>query len=95
MMAEYIDRNELLDRIRGSGYAAGIKDNLLAMAIMIPVADVQSAKHGAWKYVYDEDEDIFFHRKWYCSACGQYNTYGETSFCPQCGAKMYRGNKDE
>ena len=43
---------------------------------------------GEWKEVYDENEDRYFKIKFYCSACGNWQTYGKTNFCMNCGAKM-------
>ena len=41
------------------------------------------------KWIVDKDVT----RSWdmvrfYCSACGDWNTYGKTKYCPECGAKM-------
>lgn len=57
------------------------------------LADVQEAeeeqepKTGHWR------EDIDNNRKWdrvrfYCSECGDWQTYGKTHYCPNCGVKM-------
>ena len=51
-------------------------------------ADVEEVKHGEWKEIIDEKEDLFFRQKFYCSACGEWNTYGMTAYCPKCGARM-------
>lgn len=49
----------------------------------------------------EEEPYPMFRRRFYCSACGNWNTYGMTSFCPDCGARMenasnyeYRPNYD-
>lgn len=52
-------------------------------------------KEEEWKEVWDENEPIFFRRKFYCSACGDYNTYGKSDYCPNCGAKMKRERSEE
>lgn len=49
-------------------------------------------KTGTWR------KDIDNSRRWdrvrfYCSECGGWQTYGETDFCPLCGAKMERKGK--
>lgn len=49
-------------------------------------------KSGEWTEVYDADEDPFFRRKFYCSCCYKWNTYGQSDYCPHCGAKMEVGN---
>ena len=43
---------------------------------------------GEWIDLYDEDDKPFFKRKYLCSACGHWNTYGKSKYCPNCGAKM-------
>ena len=45
-------------------------------------------KRGKWIDRYDEDDKPFFKRKYVCSACGHWNTYGKSKYCPKCGAKM-------
>ena len=54
----------------------------------IPAADVEEVKHGEWIEQYDADDDPLFRRKWVCSVCGEWQTYGTTKRCPECGAKM-------
>lgn len=41
-----------------------------------------------WTEVRKKDGDWCDRRRFYCSACGDWNTYGKTDFCPYCGAKM-------
>lgn len=57
--------------------------------------DIESAptiypeqKRGKWGEKYIEDAEPFLRRRFYCSACGEWQTYGETNYCPNCGAKM-------
>ena len=45
-------------------------------------------RRGEWIDRYDEDDKPFFKRKYVCSACGDWNTYGKSKYCPNCGAKM-------
>lgn len=51
-------------------------------------AKAQLPKLGEWVDRYDEDDKPFFKRKYVCSACGGWNTYGKSKYCPNCGAKM-------
>ena len=50
---------------------------------------------GTWTYEYDENAPLFMKKRWRCSACGDYNTYGMTEFCPDCGARMENAGKYE
>ena len=52
------------------------------------VIEVATERSGVWSEEYDPDEDPFFRRKFRCSACNGWNTYGFTRYCPECGAKM-------
>ena len=51
---------------------------------------------GKWERRYVDDENPFMRRRFYCSACGNWTTYGESKFCPNCGARMTKSDsKDE
>ena len=47
---------------------------------------------GKWEERVVEDPKYdpygFFKRRWYCSACGKWQTHGATKYCPNCGAQM-------
>ena len=43
---------------------------------------------GVWQEMIVESESAFFRRKFVCSACGDWNTYGRSRYCPDCGARM-------
>lgn len=52
-------------------------------------AGLKAAKAtGEWTEEHDDGADIFFQRRFVCSACGEYSLYGKSKFCPECGAKM-------
>ena len=41
------------------------------------------------KWIVDIDDTRRWDRvRFYCSACGDWNTYGKTKYCPECGARM-------
>ena len=50
------------------------------------------AVKGKWeeRIVEDREKDPvgLFRRRWYCSVCGEWQTYGKTRYCSDCGAKM-------
>ena len=54
----------------------------------MPTIDALPERTGTWTEEYDPDADLFFRRRYRCSACNGWNTYGFTTYCPQCGAWM-------
>ena len=56
-------------------------------------------KTGKWeeRIVEDPVNDPYnvFRRRWYCSACGQWNSHGAAKFCMRCGARMENGRGAE
>jgi hypothetical protein len=61
---------------------------LVQVVTQQPTIDAVPERTGVWSEEYDPDEDPFFRRKFRCSACNGWNTYGFTRYCPECGAKM-------
>ena len=51
-------------------------------------------KKGKWSVQCDPDDKPLFHRKYVCSVCGKWNTYGLSDYCPRCGAEMERGEAE-
>lgn len=45
-------------------------------------------KTGHWTEKYNETDEPLFRRRWYCSECGEWQTYGRPKYCPMCGARM-------
>lgn len=95
-MAEYIDRQALLDTLPSvkenmqiSLYAA-VADFIIKIST-VPAADVEPVRHGRWeeairtrRLIAGKIEDF---RCYECSACGKSSFY-KTDFCSYCGAKM-------
>lgn len=52
------------------------------MVDIVPILDVEPVKHGKWIYVNGEFSQ--------CSLCKYpvHTSWGETNYCPNCGAKM-------
>lgn len=86
-MANYIDKNELLNAIdKRNGRLPLWLDEILMQDCK--VADVAPVKHGHW--IYDKDAECV-----YCSSCLQFNANEYTNkfsirskFCSRCGARM-------
>ena len=108
-MAEYIERGALIAEIekaqsslesnidkvwyRNKPYFKGLAwANRLTRDA--PAADVVEVRHGEWVEQIETpnwlDDDVEVYYK--CSICGCYN-WGESAYCPNCGAKM--GGKGE
>lgn len=45
-------------------------------------------REGVWEERIVEDDNPWFRHRLYCSVCGDWQTYGKTKYCPNCGAKM-------
>lgn len=58
------------------------------------VTNVKKTK-GKWVKKYFPDEPALFRERWYCSECGDWQTYGKTNFCMNCGADMRGGETDD
>ncbi len=41
-----------------------------------------------WTAQSESISDFAIHERFYCSKCGDWNSYGKTNYCPNCGAKM-------
>lgn len=61
----------------------------------MPTIDAVEVVHGKWEERYIEDANPLFRRRFYCSRCGNWTTYGKTLYCPNCGAKMDGEKKHE
>ncbi|MBR2681630.1 MAG: hypothetical protein IKE23_12965 [Exiguobacterium sp.] len=66
-------------------YKAGWNE---ALDMVMGAPEVAPTVRGKWIYKIVDDGDLFFRRRWYCSACGQWTSYGAPDFCMHCGAKM-------
>lgn len=50
-------------------------------------------QHEMGHWIIDRDDNRTWDRvRFICSACGEWQTYGKTKYCPECGAKMERGD---
>ena len=101
-MAEYIKRDdaireavEAVDEWDGGYFTR--RDNMIKTYLKdVPVADVRENVRGEWKEkIVDDPSDScgLFRRRFYCTVCGNWQTYGRPNFCPNCGADM-RGERN-
>lgn len=96
-MAEYIEREELINQIRLMVNRSSVGETSLndisakticGLIFEAPTADVVEVKHGYWKRQKGRPEAI-------CSECGREvvyqtidNKWWFENYCPHCGAKM-------
>lgn len=52
--------------------------------------DAEPARNGRWEDEFKEDAEAFVKHRYVCTACSNWQTYGKTAYCPNCGAKMDR-----
>ena len=90
MADEYIRREDAL----GALFAPGMCYAPMQLKIIkdLPAADVAEVVHGRW--LWNEEGEIDWEQFYRCSNCGN-KEYWESSFCPNCGAKMDGGNEGE
>lgn len=82
-MAEYIERYEIITRIKSDEYYHS--NEIHAILEDIPSADVASVVHGRWEYI-GTDKNGHVYRCTHCA--GRIGLDYETAYCPNCGAKM-------
>jgi len=80
-MSEYIDREDALSIALEGRSSEEIHHYLKRLPII-------QIREGQWTEENDPTDAPFFQRKFRCSACNGWNTYGFTRYCPECGAKM-------
>lgn len=104
-MSDLIEREDAIKAVNRAK-AEGMTECPTYYLGTIPSADLNSefsewARHwfkdsadrpqGEWEE--RPSEDWISIRRWYCSECGEWQTYGMTNYCPNCGADM-RGDND-
>lgn len=57
----------------------------------VPAADVAPVKHGEWEEIRDAYRQL---EGWMCKKCGR-ETKAKENYCPNCGARMGGGDKNE
>ena len=88
MQKEYIEREELIAEFKrlelgeNSFIERVFADGVYAIIEQFPAADVATVRRGRWIATHDEFCS--------CSVCKYpvYVAWGQTHYCPNCGAKM-------
>ena len=94
-MAEYITKDEALLQLTGVNLPKD-RDSYIAFVTKrvqdIPAADVAPVIHAKWVSCQGFDENEYWIE---CSNCGCGRPYYDnTSYCPDCGAKMDKEDKE-
>ena len=86
------------DEIFAHGYVDEIRNNTIIVknkggyfcTVKSEINNIEE-KVGTWEERFIEDDFSLFRRRFYCSACNEWNTYGMSKYCPNCGARMRKG----
>ena len=106
-MTRYIDADALkelfvktLENIKSNPRMTGQEKHIITAIHTVgqmiddsPTIDAAPIRKGTWTEEYDPNADLFFRRRWRCSACNGWNTYGTPNYCPDCGAEMTNSTK--
>lgn len=87
-MSRYINADKLIEAVTLCNAEPFSKASVYALVALLPDANVREITRGTWSEEYLPDKDPLFRRRWVCSACGDFNTYGKPPYCPYCGAEM-------
>lgn len=95
MMAEYIERQAVIDLLKGAGEESGspvVDIELMIEAVQddISAADAAPIIHAKWEMrrVYVNGCEGSGEEKAFCSHCNKSNKQYTPPYCPHCGAKM-------
>lgn len=91
-MSNFIDREEALMCVAGEVPENGTYEDAMKMIAKrlqnLPYFDT-TTKVGKWrKDVSDDPVRTWDRIRFYCSACDDWTTHGESKYCPNCGARM-------
>lgn len=93
-MAEYIERQAVIDLLKGAGEESGspvVDIELMIEAVQddVPTADVAPVVRGHWLTWEERFPDRATGKNLgvFCSVCGNHADFS-SSYCPHCGAKM-------
>lgn len=97
-MARYINADltdeEILDKVQAETSDGDTFITVRRILNSFPAEDVAPVKHGHWKDCGSLWDGVDEYEVWRCSNCVIPN-YKRTRYCPNCGAKMERGEDDE
>jgi len=92
-MDDCISREAVLSLIDEDAYATKIIIHNHMMNFKDVIKDLPAVRlevpTGRWTVKKMGDTSWY-----YCSNCGDWNTYGRSDYCPLCGAKMEKGEDD-
>lgn len=81
-----LDKDEvrnILQRMYDKGYHDGVE----AYKAMMEIEKEEKEEPTEW--IVDTDDNRRWDRvRYYCSACNDWNTYGKSKYCPNCGRRM-------
>lgn len=88
MSDEYIKKKDVVNLAVMMQTHLWTREQTYNAIFCLPSADVAPVRHGRWKDEFKEDAEAFVKHRYVCTVCGEWQTYGKTQYCPNCGAKM-------
>lgn len=92
-MEKYINQIVAIDTILSNSPDAHYPVWFAEQIAELPAADVVEVVHGEW-VKNEEESNKHIEAIYFCSACQNWDAWGETEkykYCPNCGAKMDGG----
>lgn len=92
---EYKGTLKLIEE-EGATYLNNLAEGFLEADMVVsrvPTANVKEVVYAEWEERIVEDENPFFRRRFYCTACKGWQTHGKMDFCNMCGADMRSDKK--
>ena len=93
-MAEYIDKNQLIQRIKQEPTDGMFTEEILTVIDEIKTSDVAEVRHGKW--IGNHGNRVYDY--WKCSVCEKYadtaNRHRLDNYCGFCGPKMDLGDDE-
>ena len=94
-MGRYIDTSDFYANYEREKQAGRSGDEAVSNAMVATkAANVREVVRGEWKEERFDAELPSLRRMFYCSACQDWNTYGKSKFCQNCGADMRQADDE-
>lgn len=77
---------EILKDMTNDYHTHGVRYTTKIEALECAINTLENEGH--WEEKHIKNAPMFLKQRWYCTACGEWQTHGKTRYCPNCGAEM-------